>query len=327
MPDKTQVELGQVQQTLFFPLLARARETESKRPLLNDPKAVELVREIGFDQTTFRSLMRFMVVIRTMIFDLWIRQFLTDHPNGTVVELGTGLNTRFERTDNGSVHWIDLDLPDTIELRRRFFADTDRRRMLAASLLDEDWLLEVGKLPGPYFFVSDGVLVYLREAEVTGALARIAARFPDSRLAFDTYPLATFKFEHRMAAKRGVALWQWPCDDPRALERLGLRLLESARVTRPPAGLRASLPARYRYLLPFADPVVGRGVTLSLFRTAPVRPSLRPWTVRPAWGTVGGRLAVWRVIAVSGCRRWWAGRGSPSCRPIERAGCADHRRS
>ena len=46
-----------------------------------------------------------------------------------MVELGTGLNTRFERTDNGSVHWIDLDLPDTIEHRRRFFADTERRRM------------------------------------------------------------------------------------------------------------------------------------------------------------------------------------------------------
>jgi O-methyltransferase involved in polyketide biosynthesis len=198
-----------------------------------------------------------------------VRQFLAEHPSGTVVELGTGLNTRFERTDNGSVHWIDLDLPDTIELRRRYFADTDRRRMLAASLLDEDWLSEVESLPGPYFFVSDGVLVYLREDEATGALARIATRFPGARLAFDTYPLATFKWEHRMAAKRGLARWQWPCDDPRTLERLGLRLLESTRVTRPPAGLRAELPARYRYLLPLADPVLGRGTTLSLFRAAP----------------------------------------------------------
>jgi O-methyltransferase involved in polyketide biosynthesis len=272
MPDKAQAELGQVQQTLFFPLVARAREMQARRPLLNDPKAVELVNAIGFDLATFQTPMRFMVVIRTMIFDWWIRQFLADHPDGTVVELGTGLNTRFERTDNGSVHWIDLDLPDTIELRRRFFADTARRRMLAASLLDEDWLPEVEKLPGPYFFVSDGVLVYLREQDVTGALARIAARFPDSRLAFDTYPLATFKFEHRMAAKRGVALWQWPCDDPRTLERLGLHLLETARTTRLPAGLRATLPARYRYLLPLADPVLGRGVTLSLFRTVPGRP-------------------------------------------------------
>jgi hypothetical protein len=156
VPDETKAELGLVQQTLFFPLLARAQETESRRPLLRDPKAVELVRAIDFDPATFnQSVARFMVVIRTMILDSWIRRFLAEHPNGTVVELGTGLNTRFERTDNGSVHWIDLDLPDTIELRRRFFHDTGRRRMLAASLLDEDWLAEVEGLPGPYFFVSD----------------------------------------------------------------------------------------------------------------------------------------------------------------------------
>jgi O-methyltransferase involved in polyketide biosynthesis len=48
------------------------------------------------------------------------------------VELGTGLNTRFERVDNGTVHWIDLDLPDTIALRRRYFADTERRQMVGA---------------------------------------------------------------------------------------------------------------------------------------------------------------------------------------------------
>ena len=268
MPDETRVELGQVQQTLFFPLLARAAETQSRRPLLKDPKAVELAEAIDFDPATFRAAMRFLVVIRTMILDWWVRQFLAEHPEGTVVELGTGLNTRFERADNGSVHWIDLDLPDTIALRRRFFADTERRRMIAASLLDEDWMAEVERLPGPYFFVSDGVLVYLREEEVTGALGRIAARFPGSGLAFDVYPLATFKYEHRMAAKRGLALWQWACDDPRTLERFGLRLLETARPTRPPAGLFAGLPARYRYLLPVADPVLGRGITLCLFRAA-----------------------------------------------------------
>ena len=143
MPDETKVELGQVQRTLFIPLLARARESRSRRPLLIDPKAVELVGAIDFNPATYGMGLRFIVVIRTMILDWWVRQFLAEHPGGTVVELGTGLNTRFERTDNGSVHWIDLDLPDTIALRRRYFADTDRRRMIAASLLDEDWLSQV----------------------------------------------------------------------------------------------------------------------------------------------------------------------------------------
>ena len=154
-----QAELGIVQQTLFFPLLARARETERRRPLLRDQKAVELVRRIDFNAATFnQSITTFLVVLRTMIFDWWVRQFLASHPGGTVVELGTGLNTRFERTDNGSVHWIDLDLPDTIELRRRFFADSGRRRMVAASVLDQDWMAAVRDGPGPYFFAAEGVL-------------------------------------------------------------------------------------------------------------------------------------------------------------------------
>ncbi|TVZ00359.1 class I SAM-dependent methyltransferase [Trebonia kvetii] len=271
MANGQQAELGIVQQTLFFPLLARARETERKRPLLRDERAVELVRKIDFDTGTFnQSAMSFLVVLRTMILDWWVRQFLAVSPGGTVVELGTGLNTRFERVDNGSAHWIDLDLPDTIELRRRFFSDTGRRRMIAGSLLDEDWLTAAEQLPGPYFFVADGVLPYLTDDQVTGLLARIAARFPSALIAFDSYPRKILEMEHKMAAKRGIARWQWSCDDPRTLERFGLRLLESAAPTRPPAGLRATLPARYRLLLPVANPVLGQGAALSLFSALPI---------------------------------------------------------
>ncbi len=262
------VELGDVQRTLFFPLAARARETRKKRPLLRDPKAVEIVESVDFELAPIAPGPTALVVtLRTLIMDWWVRRFLAGHPGGTVIELGTGLNTRFERTDNGTAHWIDLDLPDTIELRRRFFADTGRRQMLAASLLDEDWLPAAEQRPGPYFFVADGVLAYLREEDVTGMLARIAGRFPGAMIAFDTVTRASTGQELKMAAKRDVAPWQWACDDPRSLERLGLRLIESVPVTRPPAGLRAELPARYRYLLPLGDPIFGkRGLSLNLFR-------------------------------------------------------------
>jgi len=262
------VELGDVQRTLFFPLAARARETRKKRPLLRDPKAVEIVESVDFELAPITpGPTAFVVTLRTVIYDWWVRQFLAGHPGGTVIELGTGLNTRFERTDNGTAHWIELDLPDTIELRRRFFADTQRRQMLAASLLDEDWLPIVEQRPGPYFFVADGVLAYLREDDVAGMLARIAGRFPGAMIAFDTVTRMSMGQELKMAAKRNIAPWQWACDDPRSLERLGLRLVESVAVTRPPAGLRAELPARYRYLLPLADPVFGkRGQSLSLFQ-------------------------------------------------------------
>ena len=47
--NKYEARLGGVQETLFIPLAARARETGRKRPVLRDPKAVEMVRWIDYD--------------------------------------------------------------------------------------------------------------------------------------------------------------------------------------------------------------------------------------------------------------------------------------
>lgn len=268
MEDKHQARLGAVQETLFVPLAARAAETRKKHPVVRDPRAAELVRSIDYDEAKYgRGAGGFAAVLRTAILDFWVRGFLAAHPAGTVVEIGTGLNTRFERVGNGQVHWFDLDLPDTIELRRKFFADTGRRQMLAASFLDENWLPAVARSRGPYFFVADGVLVYLPEDEVRAALARVAERFPGALVALDTYPKQTFDRQHKLAARKGMdARWAWACDDPRSLERSGLEVMESATLTRPPRAMRGQLPARYRYLMPLAGPVLGKAMTVTLFR-------------------------------------------------------------
>ena len=46
MADRVRAELGAVQQTLFIPLAARARETRRRRPVLRDPKAAEATGEV-----------------------------------------------------------------------------------------------------------------------------------------------------------------------------------------------------------------------------------------------------------------------------------------
>ena len=270
MTGQHQVRLGDVQQTLFIPLAARAAETQRKHPVLRDPKAAEMLESIDYDAARYgRGAGGFATVLRTAILDFWVRGFLAAHPAATVVELGTGLNTRFERVDNGQVHWFDLDLPDTIELRRNFFADTGRRRMIAASVLDEDWLPAVAQSQGPYFFVADGVLVYLPQDQVMATLARIAARFPGALVAFDTYPKRSFDQQHRLAASKGIAArWAWSCDDPRSLERTGLEVRQSATITRPPRAMRAQLPFRYRHMIPLVDPILGRVMAVTLFRAS-----------------------------------------------------------
>jgi O-methyltransferase involved in polyketide biosynthesis len=244
------IQLGQVQESLLVPLYARALDSLKKRPLLNDPKAVEMVQSIDWDFRRFNQRRRVVgCILRTAGFDEWVKGFLGRHPEGTVVEIGAGLNTRFERLDNGSVHWFDLDLPDTVELRRKFFTDSARRVTLAASVLDPGWMAAVRESPGPYCFVAEAVFVYLTEPEVKAALAQIAANFPHLSIAFDTATLQVINHENQDHARRKLAArFAWECEDPREIERwnIGLRLVESRSMADIPDSLRPrlSLPMR-----------------------------------------------------------------------------------
>lgn len=132
LASRQSVQLGAVPETLLVPLYARAAESRRKRPILNDSKAIGMVESIDWDFQRFNQRWRVIAcTLRSAMFDEWVKEFLRSHPQGTVVEIGCGLNTRFERLDNGRLHWFDLDLPEVVELRRKFF--TDIRRRLRAS--------------------------------------------------------------------------------------------------------------------------------------------------------------------------------------------------
>ncbi|MEV0218223.1 class I SAM-dependent methyltransferase [Streptomyces sp. NPDC050704] len=252
------VQLGTVQETLLIPLYGRAVENRKPEPALRDPRAEEMVEAIteaiDYDFARFDGLPSlFGSVLRTSLFDRWIRDFLVAHPDGTVVEIGTGLNTRYERTDNGRARWFELDLPDVIELRRTFFTDTARRQMIAASVTAEEWAADVaGGADGPYFFSAEAVLPYLDEPEVRHVVDLIAERFPGSLLALDTAgPGVVDTQDTHDALSKVEARIQWSCPDPAALERWrpGTRLLASHTLTTLPPELYDSLPGAYQEML------------------------------------------------------------------------------
>ncbi|MGA5344163.1 hypothetical protein ACPCSQ_00400 [Streptomyces griseoincarnatus] len=84
---------------------------------------------------------------RAPLFDRWVPGFPSAHPDATGVEIGTGLDTRHERVDNGRPRWHELDLPGVIDLRRHFSAGILRRTVIAASVTDRAWAAEVASHP------------------------------------------------------------------------------------------------------------------------------------------------------------------------------------
>ena len=250
MATKQSIQLGRVQETMLVPLYARAVETTRMRPILSDPKAVEMVESIDWDFQRFGQRRRTAgCAMRCAMFDEYVKDFLSRHPGGTVVEIGAGLNTRYERLDNGTAHWFDLDLADVIEVRRRFFTDSDRRVMLAASILDSNWMDAVRQSPGPYYFVAETVFVYLTEQEVKAALSQIADNFKQASIVFDTCTHRAITHANRDHNRlKFDARFVWACEDPKDIERwgIGLRLVESRTLIDIPDSLWSRLPLLMR---------------------------------------------------------------------------------
>jgi O-methyltransferase involved in polyketide biosynthesis len=255
-----------VQETALIPLYARALESRSEQPILEDPKAAEIVDAIDWDFSRFAQRRTVMgLALRGAMFDVWVRDFLQQHPEGTVVGIGAGLNTRFERLDNGTVHWYDLDLPDIVELRRKFFSDSDRRTTLAGSLLDSDWIETVRRSPGPYFLVAETVFVFLEEPQVKAALGRIASGFPQVTIALDTLARRAVDRGNKGHERKNLAArFAWACEDPMAIQdwNIGLRLVESRTIADVPACLWPRLPMSLRAGLRFFGKAFPRAMKL-----------------------------------------------------------------
>ncbi len=113
-------------------------------------------------------------MMRARQFDRFGLGFLKEHPAGTVVDIGCGLDTRFGRLDNGQMHWVGLDLPEVIELRRSLLPATARSCLIGCSALDFTWMDEVSP---PVIFLAEGLLVYFMEEDVRDQAAGRMALF------------------------------------------------------------------------------------------------------------------------------------------------------
>jgi O-methyltransferase involved in polyketide biosynthesis len=222
------VRLLGASRTLLGPLYERAADARRALPLLGDRAALDLVARLDHDFSWFENRPpSFTSVVRTRVFDDITRSFLNDHPGGTVVELGAGLNTRFERLDNDRQRWFDLDLPEVTALRRALLPSNARRWHVAASVVEPSWLELVATAPAPYCFLLEAMLGYVPCDQVRGVLGRIARRFPGATIALD--PPSWWTLVDGQLARSEHPGSLSAIDLPRAMEawQIGLNLVDT----------------------------------------------------------------------------------------------------
>ena len=125
------VRLSGVPETLLWTLHNRAQEAMRPDALLRDPEAVRLYRAIDYDYARSFGKPDGSHALRSRMFDAALRPWLAGHPGGTVVDLACGLETQFQRCDDGRVKWLCVDVPETIAVRERLLPPSARCRPVA----------------------------------------------------------------------------------------------------------------------------------------------------------------------------------------------------
>lgn len=189
---KYSIEKNTVQETLVIPVYARKMCSELYPRLFYDETAFRLIEQVDYDFSVLEkrsgSLMQrfgFLEAAMRQNDLAWeVRDYLREHPNAAVVNLGCGLDDTGRSCDNGTCKIYNLDFPDVIAVRDTLLPAGEREENIPCDLNDTAWFSKIDASGGAVFFAA-GVFYYFLAPQVKALVLAMAEAFPDGRLVFD----------------------------------------------------------------------------------------------------------------------------------------------
>ena len=189
---KYSIEKNTVQETLVIPVYARKMCSELYPRLFYDETAFRLIEPVDYDFSVLEkrsgSLMQrfgFLEAAMRQNDLAWeVCDYLREHPNAAVVNLGCGLDDTGRSCDNGTCKIYNLDFPDVIAVRDTLLPAGEREENIPCDLNDTAWFSKIDASGGAVFFAA-GVFYYFLAPQVKALVLAMAEAFPDGRLVFD----------------------------------------------------------------------------------------------------------------------------------------------
>lgn len=215
-------------QTSLATLLARVQDAHNPEPILNDTwsiRIMENIKGVNFDKLHVDATQMTAMLLRAKTLDRWAQEFLHEHPESTILQLGCGLDSRCLRLKGGErSRWVDVDLPPVIEYRRKVMADIPvdgDYSLVASSVLGNEWLRDA-PADRPTLILMEGLLEYLEKADVERLIRRLVDHFPSGQLVFDAVGSVTACLGNMVKGpvRASGTMVVWTLDNPRTIERL-----------------------------------------------------------------------------------------------------------
>lgn len=179
--------MNEVNKTLFIPLYGKAKVSR-QGIIIQDTVAEKIWEAEGFEVRgkSKSKWLTYNMAMRAKVFDEWTERMLSQNPDALVLHVGCGLDSRAFRINVPYTNWIDGDFPDVIEIRRKYYSESGRYRMMP---LDASVPGAVENLPdaGTAIVILEGISMYLRHEELNSFLKEVGNKYPSVHLLMDAY--------------------------------------------------------------------------------------------------------------------------------------------
>lgn len=225
--------MNEVNKTLFIPLYGKA-QVSRQTIILNDPMAEKIWDSEAFPirGKSKSKWLAYNMAMRARVFDDWTSLMLRQNKDALVLHIGCGLDSRCQRVTVPYEAWIDCDFPAVIEIRKRYYAETARYRMMA---LDASNPEQVETLPNhdKAIVVLEGISMYLSRDQLHDLLQVLQAKYQKLHILMDVYTEFGAKASKYKNPVNDVGVTQlYGIDDIGAiLSGLGLHLIKEHSLT------------------------------------------------------------------------------------------------
>ena len=222
--------MNEVNKTLYIPLYGKSYVSE-KGIILNDKKAEEIWRKEKFPLKgkSKSKWLAYYMAMRARVFDDYLKSELEG--DDVVIHLGCGMDSRIERVKLFGVKWYDVDFPDVIKERKRYYCETDNYKMVASNINDSSlW----SKIPSGEnaVILLEGVSMYLKEGEIKNLFSNIEAKFKNIKILADFYTSFAAKASKYKNPINEVGVTEvYGTDDPSVFERERIKFFKEHSLT------------------------------------------------------------------------------------------------
>lgn len=226
--------MDSVNKTMYIPLYGKAYVSQ-KGLFLTDKKAEEIWAKEAFPLKgkSKSKWLAYYMGIRSAVFDEWVRGQMKARKETVVLHIGCGLDSRVLRVGNGEQKWYDVDFPEVIRERKRYYQEMENYQMMVGDARNGEWLASIPENKHA-IVVLEGVSMYLKAAELEALMGNLAAHFEQVAILMDCYTVLAAKMSKYKNPINDVGVTQvYGIDEPRVLEKDAFRFVKEHDMTPP----------------------------------------------------------------------------------------------